>query len=331
MVWAILLLLQLCVVQPAQPSPLTPARIRPLVQFPNLTWVENIAVRPNGQLLVTVFSSPKVYQISPFQPKPTAKLVATFPQALGTLGIAEIEDDVFAITKGNFSSASGDVTPRSFSVWKADFRNHDTPVLSSLVDVPDATILNGATTVKKGSKILLSADSMAGVIWRINLETAKYDVILNETSTQPLAPYPAGWGANGVHTRDGHLFFTNSDKGYFRVPIHDDGTPAGDVELISNVKGGDDFSFDKLGNAFVAAGRFDNITKVTPAGETTPLEYVNADAQVLIEGNTATAFGRTGCDRSTLYVTTNGGWSGLVPGTDIQGGRVLAIDLGGYA
>ncbi|KAK0721120.1 hypothetical protein B0H67DRAFT_484028 [Lasiosphaeris hirsuta] len=327
MSWIIFLLLQLCGANRLRGGPSTRPSIRQLCQFSNPTWIENIAVRSNGQLLVTLFSSPELYQIDPFDPNPTPELVARFPNALGILGITELEEDVFAITKGNFSSETGNVAPASFSVWKADLRG-GTPALSRIADVPAATILNGVSTVKQGSKFVILADSMAGVLWRVNLETAEYDIILNSTATQPTTPFPVGWGANGVHARDGNLFFTNSDRGLYRARIHDDGTLGGRVEVVANLTGADDFTFDARGQVYLSRGRDDVIGKVTSGGELVTLDTANADAPVLLEGNTAVAFGRTTCDRRTLYVATNGGWSGLVPGTAQVGGRVLAIDLG---
>ena len=326
MIWPLLLLFQLCIARPFHSTP----NIRPLSQFANESWVENIAVRSNGQLLVTLFTSPDLYQIDPFQKDPTPRLVATFPETIGTLGIVEIEDDVFAITKGNVSLATATITPKSFSVWKADFQHKDTPVLSKITNLPNAIFLNGITTVKKGSKFLLTADSLGGVIWRVNIETSEYDLMLNDTTTQPTGPLvEGGFGVNGVHTKDGFLYFTNSNRGFFRVPIHEDGTQAGAVEAITDFAPSDDFTFDKKGDAYVSRGAVDLIVKVTPTGTVTPLAYKNTDASVLIEGNTAVQFGRTERDCSTLYVTTNGGQTGLVNGTSVQGGRVLAIDFRG--
>src|SRR3569833_189454 len=323
MVWPVFFILSLA---QALCTPNAPT-IRELTQLPNPTWVENIAVRSNGQLLVTLFSSPELYQIDPTEKHPTPKLVATFPECLGILGITEIQEDVFAITKGNFS-LTGALAPKSFSVWKADFRNRQTPTLSSIVDIPEAVMLNGATTVTgKGSKFILIADSIAGVIWRVNLETQKYDIAYTETATQPTEPFPPGFGANGVHTRNGFLYFTKANRGFYRVPIHDDGTPAGPVKLFADLAPSDDFTFDEQGNAYVARGAADIIAKVAPTGAAASMNFTNENANVLIEGNTALAFGRTLRDLSTLYVTTNGGWSGLVNGTEQQGGKVLAIEL----
>ncbi|KAH8646166.1 hypothetical protein BX600DRAFT_477227 [Xylariales sp. PMI_506] len=330
MFWSNLLLLPFCLAHPFLERSSPASTIRQLAQFPNDTWIENIDVRANGKVLVTLFTSPELYQIDPSQHDATPVLVARIPEVLGVLGIAEIEPDVFAITGGNLSYATEIITPESFSVWRADFRGQqDTAVVSKIADMPNATILNGMTTVRDGSEFVLIADSVGGVIWRLNLETAAYDVILNDTTTQPTAYYlDGGWGANGVHTLDGYLYYTNTNLGFYRVPIHDDGTVAGDVENLAEFIRGDDFTFDQHGNAIIARGAVDLIDKVTPAGVVIDLEYTNPDALVLIEGNTAVHFGRTRYDASTIYVSTNGGMSGLVNGTYVQGGRILAIPLG---
>jgi hypothetical protein len=81
-------------------------------QFPLGTWVENLAVRTNGQLLVTLLSQPELYHVDPFQ-KTAPTLIHSFPNASGLLGIAEIEDDVFAVVAGNWSTTTLATTPRS--------------------------------------------------------------------------------------------------------------------------------------------------------------------------------------------------------------------------
>ena len=331
MFFPILLFLHLCLAHPFRHSQTTLPAIRQLAQFPNATWIENLAVRSNGQILVTLLTSPDLFQINPFDPTCPPQLVAQFPSALGTLGIAEIEEDVFAIAKGNFSAATGPVNPHSFSVWKADLRDSDVTVLSKIVDIPDAGILNGATTVggEGRSKVLLLADSIAGVVWRVELDTLAYDAVLNDTTTQPAVPVAqGGFGVNGIHARDGFLHFTNLGRGYFRVPINADGSQAGPVQTLANFTGADDFTFDEAGNTFVARGVVDVIERVSAAGQVVSLNFTDPDSLVLLEGNTAVKFGRTAWDRKTLYVTTNGGLGGgLVNGTAIQGGRLLAIDL----
>ncbi|KAB5513310.1 hypothetical protein GE09DRAFT_1267072 [Coniochaeta sp. 2T2.1] len=274
--------------------------------------MENIAIRSNGQLLVTLFTSPDVYQIDPFPKHPAPpKLVAHFPDALGLLGITEIEQDVFAVAKG-IVDPSGDLTSGSFSVWKAGFRGgRDMPTLSRIADVPDMTIINGMTLVKQGGGLLLLADSLAGVVWRLNLDTLKYDVVLNDTTTRPIGTLAeGGFGVDGVHCRDGFLFFTNTNLGFFRVRIRDDGTVVGRLEQLAGFSGADDFDFDDRDNAYISWPGHHGIVKITRGGKNlmSTLGFRQADAATLLEGNTGVMFGRAKYDRSTLYVTTNGGF-----------------------
>ena len=110
---------------PNPPSP-SPNPIQTIYKFPNETWVENIAVRSSGQLLVTLATTPDVYQIDPFSSPTgapsTATLIHSFPDATSTSGIVEIQPDIFAVAVGNWSTATFSTTNGSYSVWKLDLR-----------------------------------------------------------------------------------------------------------------------------------------------------------------------------------------------------------------
>lgn len=84
---------------------LQPPSIRTVYQFPNASHAENIAVRANGQLLVTAFDIPTIYQISPTG-LATAQALHTFPHVLGLFGIAEVRKDIYAVVAGNLSLAT---------------------------------------------------------------------------------------------------------------------------------------------------------------------------------------------------------------------------------
>lgn len=82
----------------------TAAAVRTVYQFPFPTWVENLAIRStNGKVLVTVMTSPQIFEIDPTKPLPTAKLIYTFPNILAILGIAEIEPDIFVVVGGKYN------------------------------------------------------------------------------------------------------------------------------------------------------------------------------------------------------------------------------------
>ena len=74
-----------------------PSEKQPIVHdiwdFSLWTWVENLAIQHNDQILVTLLSSPEVYQVDPTR-EHSASLVYTFP---------ELQPDVFYVAVGSFS------------------------------------------------------------------------------------------------------------------------------------------------------------------------------------------------------------------------------------
>jgi hypothetical protein len=84
--------------------------LRTVTQFPNLTWVENLAVRSNGQVLVTLLTTPELVLVDPFNDGKQV-VVHQFPNVVGLTGIAEIAEDVFAVASGNFSVKTFSSTP----------------------------------------------------------------------------------------------------------------------------------------------------------------------------------------------------------------------------
>jgi hypothetical protein len=306
---------------------------RTIYEFPNETWIENIAVRSNSSLLLNLLSTPTLYELDPFHPTPgSAQLLHTFPSATGLAGIAEIKPDVFAVLAGNWSLETFSTTPGSWSVWQVDFRTPDNkglPAVSKIADLTQASFLNGMTLLAPGSPYLLIADSVLGVAWRLNYLTSEYGIILESPLMQP-APGPVVLGINGIHVFDSFVYFTNSFKDLFaRVPVNlygpDAGSATGAFEVVANNGVGDDFAFDKEGNAYITQDPGDALQLVTQEGKVSVLAG-NVNTTIL-EGDTADAFGRTGWDENIIYVVTNGGIAGRVPGTQIVGGKVIAVDV----
>ena len=306
--------------------------VRTLYQFPKDTWVENIAVRPTGQFLITLLDpTPDLYQIDPFISQAPI-LVCRFPDALGALGIAEIEPDVFAVITGN---STIQIVPGSFSVWKVDMRtfnasNGSPATISKITDIPEAQLLNGAALLNQGSGIVLLAESIGGFAWGLNTRTGEYAKVLENPLTKGGAgPVP---GINGIHVRDSFVYFTNSAQRLLaRVPVHlTNGTAAGPYEVVAQLNASfvDDFALASRDIAYVATNFDNTIVKVRTAGK-------DAGTSSIVEGNihstafagtTSAAFGRTASDCKVLYVTTTGGLGAPVNGSIVEGGKVLAVD-----
>ncbi|KAF2742498.1 hypothetical protein M011DRAFT_462429 [Sporormia fimetaria CBS 119925] len=302
-------------VTPSSQYVLPRSAIRIQWEFRKPSWVENIAARANGDLLVTLLSAPGLHKIDPFN-APKQTLVHSFaetPGITGLLGITELDADVFAFIAGNTSQ------PGSYSVWKAEFQNAQSAdaSISKITDVPSAGLLNGITTLNP--RTVLIADTNLGNVLRLDTRTGQSQVVIDDASMEG--------GINGVKLLGRYLYFTNSVTGKLhKVPINRrTGRATGAVETVaSELTDADDFALHEDGTAYVARLSGNVIEKVAPDG--THEVFAGGQDSVGMAGPTALTFGRTSQDSNTLYLVTNGGLKHPVNGETV-GGRVISITL----
>ena len=305
-------------------------------EFPNPTWLENIAVRYNGELLVTSLTSPSLYQVDPHQTRQPL-LVAEIPDSIGLLGIAELEKDVFYVIAGKSSNSAFSFSFRS-SIWKVDFREfcleEDGTVsrpakLSLVADMPDTQFLNGMCRLAPNdNSALLIADSIAGSVIRLDVNTGSYNTVIKDKTMA--SPSPAGaLGINGIRVHGQDLFFTNfAEKTFMKMPISRvRGTAAGPAAVVINGTTGDDFILSKDGKkAWIATNFLNTLFEVHTPGQKGRIVAGGANGTDLVRA-TAVAFGRTWGDRNSLYVVTTGGLDSPFGGRGVTGGRVVRVDL----
>lgn len=327
----------------ASPTSLDP--VRQVYEFPNDTWVENIAVRSNGQLLVTILSTPQLFLIDPSAPSPSDPiLVHDFAGYLDVFGIAEYDTDKFAVVTGNLSLQTGALGIGSWAAWSVDLNGVELslhrdgrkalsqpPKVAKIADLPSAHSLNGLTLLSQKQQTLLVGDINTGTISRLDIKTGNFEVVLNDTFTAvaPAPPFGSA-GIDGLHVRNGNeLFFANFGKGQLnKVLIHEDGTPAGPVTTVAHTLAPedqfDDFTFDCAGNIFLVTGGGDSIEMVSTNGVRQTIIAGKANSTLIAEP-TSCAFGRGPNDKNVLYVVTSGGLAKPVDGDEIVGGQVVAV------
>ena len=146
-----------------------------IYQFPNTpsTDIENVAIRPNGQLILSIITSPSVYTLDPSGANPTAVHLHDFANAASCLGITEVASDQFAIVVGNVSTTTFSGVPGTFVIYKINF-TQSPPAFTTIATVPQAKILNGLTHVASNPSIILAADSEQGIIYSINAATEQF-------------------------------------------------------------------------------------------------------------------------------------------------------------
>lgn len=291
--------------------------IHNVYQFPNGTWVENIAVRSNGNLLVTLVDTPELWEINPFEQSrdAAATLIHHFDGMPSMTGITEIEPDVFAVG-----------SPQT--LWRVDFMSAQAPAVSEIATLPKALNLNGMATLDAARGLVLVADSMLGVVWRINVYTGEHAIVLEDARTMAPNTYLGPLvGIDGLRILGDYVYYNNCPRRlYCRVRIDPvTATAVGSYELISNNTMADDFALSPQGVGYLA-GLIDNvITKVHSNG--THQVIAGAANSTDFAGATSAAFGRTELDRDVLYVTT-GGASGIpVLSNFFEGGKIMALRL----
>ncbi|KAF2803685.1 uncharacterized protein BDZ99DRAFT_526168 [Mytilinidion resinicola] len=310
------------------PDPLNP-NIQTLHQFPKGAWVENLAVRQNGALLVTRLDVPELWQIdpvfdpinsTPLHPSGNARLIYRFPGATGLMGIAGVnanssDHDRYAVTAVNFSLMTFTAIPSSSSVWLVDLTSEKNDVhVEKIADIPEAGVLSDITNLDILGNMLIS-DSTAGCIWKLNVNTKEYGRFLCDDTMKPLPAAGLPVGLNGMKT------LTN-------VAID---RASGATRSVFNQLAAkltvDNFAVDYAGNIWAAGNPTNTVTVI---GKDNKVVWtIGSKNSSALAGITALAW-RSRTD-GPLYGTTCGGVIAPVNGTFTEGGKVVAIQIWGLA
>ncbi|GIC93483.1 uncharacterized protein Aud_009971 [Aspergillus udagawae] len=289
----------------------------------NGTWLENLAVRPNGSLLATRLDVPELWLIDPANTNTAeaGSLFYTFPNATSLLGITEIDRDVYAVVVGNFSISTVTSTPGSYAIWRLDASGSAAPSASILARIPEAEFPNGIA--RFGQNLLLITDSAKGVIWRLDMTSGVYSQALSDASMLPAAGQPYAVGVNGIDVRGKYVYYTSTTQMLFcRVPVNSGASATGPVEVLTSGITPDDFMLGSNGTAYISTNPDNGLVRVDPKGR---VKLVAGNQfTIAVGGSTAVAGNKDG---SVLYVTTSGGQFSPILGKLIEPAKVVAIHL----
>jgi hypothetical protein len=300
-----------------------------IFQFPKGAWIENLAVRPNGKLILVRYDVPEVYELEPQSETPIPRLLKRWGDgAKSVSGCAETSPDIFAVLV--LTPQPKSPKTKDFALWTVDFSSagQDPVITMRAAKIPNAGLLNGLAPLSPTA--VLAADTKNGVVHRIDLDTGNSAVVI-EDSTMRLF----GLGINGVRIRENELYFTNMAKGLFaKVPIASStGEATGPVKvlaktgLLGQLNGIDDFALGRKGDeAFIVNFAQNKLLKVDSSGKVETLE--GGIFSQTVPGPCSAQFGRTEKDEGILYVTTSGNALLPLPGARLGGGgQVLAVKL----
>ena len=287
-----------------------------IAEFPEHYFLENLAVRADGSLLISALNRKELW----FVPAPGAvlpvqpRLLETF--AFNTLFIVEWRPERFLLGVADvYETRQARLYEIDLTGWVPGER------ISArlLLEFPQPfSGLNGACLV--APDVLLAA-GIAGLIWRVDLSessapSARIWLQHDTMKNRPGEKKPEQPGSNGVQFdgKTGYLYYTTtSQQMMLRVkvdPVTQDA--AGLPEFIAGGREWDDFLIDEqTGVAYVTTHRENTIDRVrlAPDGNREGRTAVAGDPlDTMLIGPSAAAWGRAPGDYGRIaYVTTDGG------------------------
>jgi hypothetical protein len=319
-------------------TPLPVVTATPVAHFPEKYFLENLAVRADGSVLITAVLQKELWCVLGPQPRADVSplLVHTFEH--GVTGIVEAEPDVFIIslTEG-YTTHESHLARVDLTGWTPG-----QPVSPEIIFTFDDRVraLNGSCLL--GPRTMLAADCFAGFIWRIDLgpgaksATARIWLAHDTMAMDPDSevPWPPQPGVNGVRysAHTGYLYYTSTaQKVFMRVAV-DPATlePAGDAEFVAAIDNADDFCLDEdAGFAYVTRHRANTIDRVPlrPRHGSEVRHIAGDPFDELVIGPSAAAWGRgPGEHGSIAYVTTDGGTTAPPDGI-VRQAKLLRVEL----
>jgi sugar lactone lactonase YvrE len=284
------------------PIELVPAR--QIATFPVNTFLESIAIAPDGTLWVSNHEAGQIVRVS-LDGQQT--VWATWESKIAGFAIAT--DDSLIVTGWNLSGI-----PVVLQV-------SDRGSIELVTTIPEAIFLNGLTHLK--NNLYLIADAYRGAIWQLNLAERVASIWLEHpllSRSNPTSQIPA---VNGLKMFGDKLYASNTERQLIlRIAVDTLGNPSEPEVWIEN-NNIDDFAFDVEGNLYGATHIFNSVVRIAPDGHTT----IVATEKQGVTGSTAIAFGRTESDLDCIYVVGNGGMF-LPPPTGIVPAEVVRLKVG---
>lgn len=285
----------------------TPEAIAPfqvVAEFPVNTFLENITIDAQGTIFVTSYEEGKIYRVA------ASGEYSEFARIDGNVAGIASDCDGNLLVAGSLHGKTATI-----------FRIQSIGTVEPIITLPEAIFLNGMIHLQ-GDRYLV-ADSYKGAIWTVdaNAKTAQIwvqDDLLARSDTSN--PFPA---INGIKIYQDSLFASNTQRQLIvRIPIAEGNMPGTPEVFLTNLNL-DDFAFDIRGNLYGTTHVYNSVIRISPDKQITTI----AKAEHGMIGSTALAFGRSESDRTSIYVTTNGGMS-LPPSTGAESAKVVRLEVG---
>lgn len=253
---------------------------------------EGVAVDAAGNLYVSLAVTGEIRRIASDGTQSTLHRFDPGSAGLGVLGLA-------VDRSGTVYAAVPSTAPSAHGVWAITASG----VATRLPGSEAISFPNGIARDRAGT--LYVTDSIGGAIWRVpdGGMAERWLAHPTLTGTGALNGPSAPIGANGIALDGSRLLVANTDrKSVVDVPIERSGPGA--PRVVRTFTGAlaflDGIAADTAGNAYVLVAGENALVKLDRSGQAT----VVADAEDGLNIPTSLAFGQSGSDRRTLFVTS---------------------------
>jgi hypothetical protein len=300
-------------------APVPSVVLTPVAHFPEKYFLENLAVRHDGSVLITAVLQKELWCVPGPEPRAEVSpvLVHTFEHPV--MGITEAEPDVFIVclTEG-YTTHESHLARIDLNGWAPG-----DPVSPEIIYTFDDRVraLNGSCLLGPG--VMAIADCFAGLIWRVDLADGArsarariwlaHDTMAWDPDSGVAPPPQPGVNGVGYGARTGFLYYTSTaQKVFMRVPV-DPATldPAGAAQFVAAIDLTDDFCLDEdAGFAYVTRHRGNTLDRVPlEPRHGSEVRHIAGDPfdEVLVGPSSAVWGRRPGDPGRVAYVTTDGG------------------------
>lgn len=205
-----------------------------LVEYPSGTFLENLDVQRDGKVIFTRYFARQLGLLD--AGNTVSDFAALQVHPVGVLAF----DDGYIVTAHGTPFTEGPEFTQTQQVLVLDASG----LVLSAIDIADGLFLNGLTLTTAGE--ILIADSIAGTIWQLNLETQDvspwlaHELLMQNPDLPVFVP-----GANGVKQDGNRLLVSNSGRGaIYEIALDSDGRPSSDPVSIAQTGPVDDFFVD---------------------------------------------------------------------------------------
>jgi len=281
---------------------LAPVAHRVIAEWPEGTFLENLVVLPDGDVVISVLSEARLDRVST---NGAVRVLHRFNAP--PTGIALVDGFLFV--------AVGEPGCAAPTLWRLDPQSGDAKPWMELNTIQFA---NGVTPFAPGQ--LLIADSWQGRLVRVDLAAGRCatwyeDERLTRASGIEFLP-----GANGVK-RFGHEVTVSSNGRalLLRIQVAEDGSALGPAAVIAERLRVDDLAYDSAGRLYLCTHIGHTVDRLDRHGTRVSLAGPEQGAA----GSTACAFDRDG----GLLVTTTGGIL-APPNRQLEPAKLLRLETG---